>query len=159
MIGILAERCTGCGACVEICPAGAISPADGKVVVDKALCRGCEACLAACPSGAIVLVTQEGPAPETKRLPALCQEPAVVRVRTLPAPVPVRSRTLPVVGTALAWAGREILPRLADLLLDTLDRRTSCLQAKSVARSHRPLARGGKKRGQQNRYRQQGGRA
>ena len=28
------EKCVGCGACKETCPAGAISEADGKCVID-----------------------------------------------------------------------------------------------------------------------------
>ena len=32
------EKCVGCGACKENCPAGAISEADGKCVIDAATC-------------------------------------------------------------------------------------------------------------------------
>ena len=47
------ERCVGCGACVEACPAGAVSiDAAGAVRTDRSRCEGCGACVRACPSGA-----------------------------------------------------------------------------------------------------------
>ncbi len=111
MITINIERCTGCGACLEACPAGALYLVDGKAMVDKALCRECEACLAACPHGAIILTEQGEPMAELSRLPALRQE--AIQVRAQAAPVPFHSRVLPLIGTALIWAEREILPWLA----------------------------------------------
>lgn len=47
------ELCTGCGACMEICPADAITIENGvaKIVEDK--CRGCYACQNVCPAEAI----------------------------------------------------------------------------------------------------------
>ena len=165
VIVIDAQRCDGCGACVAVCPTGALYFVEDKVAIDGALCRECEACLTACPNGAIVFVVQEEPATEAARLPALVPEgsrrlqPEVIPVRVPPATVPLRSRALPMVGAALAWAGREIRPWLADLLLDTLDRYTTRLQAKDSARSRRISARGGKGKGQQRRHRQRGSRA
>jgi len=138
---------------------------EDKVALDGALCRECEACLAACPNGAIIFVVQEEPAAEAVRLPALLPEgprrlqPELIPIRMPPATAPLRSRALPIIGAALAWAGREIRPWLADLLLDTLDRYTTRLQAKDSARSRKVSARGGKGKGQQHRRRQRGGRA
>jgi coenzyme F420-reducing hydrogenase delta subunit/MinD superfamily P-loop ATPase len=54
-----AELCTGCGACVGICPYGAIraDSKNGDVLfvarVDPVLCQGCGACAVGCPSRAI----------------------------------------------------------------------------------------------------------
>lgn len=45
------ELCETCGACVDVCPAGAISLAPGAVTDGKA-CIMCGACVQACPSGA-----------------------------------------------------------------------------------------------------------
>ncbi len=46
------DECLGCGACVEACPAEAISEADGKYVINPDLCLDCGACEGACPVGA-----------------------------------------------------------------------------------------------------------
>ena len=47
------EKCVGCGACKDTCPAGAISEADGKCVIDAATCVDCGACAGGCPVEAI----------------------------------------------------------------------------------------------------------
>ncbi|MBN1657920.1 MAG: 4Fe-4S binding protein [Anaerolineae bacterium] len=151
-VRIDSERCSGCGACMEVCPTGALYLVDGRAVVDQALCRGCEACVTACPVGAIRLVTREEPAAEVTRLPAVRSEPEVIRIRTS-APVPVRSRAMPVVGAALAWAGREILPRLADIFLDRLDRRAAERQLTRASQGRDAVERGGKGGGRRHRHR------
>ena len=48
-------KCTGCESCVDECPAGAISMADGKAVVDADGCIDCGACIDACPVEALSL--------------------------------------------------------------------------------------------------------
>ena len=47
------ELCTGCGACVEICPTEAISLHDGKARVDGDKCVDCGVCESECPADAI----------------------------------------------------------------------------------------------------------
>lgn len=54
VIEIDPEKCTGCGECVEECPAGAITLND-VAVVNEALCKGCGACGGVCPTEAINL--------------------------------------------------------------------------------------------------------
>lgn len=49
-------KCTGCGNCVDICPAELFKLKDGKAVVVKGECFGCRACEASCPSKAIEVV-------------------------------------------------------------------------------------------------------
>ncbi|MEA3490247.1 MAG: 4Fe-4S binding protein [Candidatus Omnitrophota bacterium] len=45
-------KCTGCGACVDICPVDAIKIEDNKAVSSEE-CIGCRACETQCPTGAI----------------------------------------------------------------------------------------------------------
>lgn len=52
--GVLADRCDGCGRCVDACWYDAIHLADGKAVKsDK--CIGCGYCFQVCPTGALSL--------------------------------------------------------------------------------------------------------
>jgi ferredoxin len=46
------SKIVGCTRCLELCPAGAISPAGDHVTVDPNICAGCGQCAAACPTGA-----------------------------------------------------------------------------------------------------------
>jgi ferredoxin len=42
----------GCRRCLDLCPAGAISPAGDHVAIDPNICAGCGQCAAVCPTGA-----------------------------------------------------------------------------------------------------------
>ena len=44
--------CTGCGACLSVCPSGAIGFEDGRSTLDREKCTDCGACAAVCPSKA-----------------------------------------------------------------------------------------------------------
>jgi uncharacterized protein len=50
---IARKFCTACGACIDNCPADAISMQDGKAVIDAATCIGCGECLAVCRFDAV----------------------------------------------------------------------------------------------------------
>jgi len=57
---VIAEKCSGCGICVPLCPYNAISlkihgDERPRAQIDITQCHGCGVCTAACPSGAIVL--------------------------------------------------------------------------------------------------------
>lgn len=49
---VIAQKCTMCRCCIDICPVEAISPAD-KAVIDPLKCIGCGECLCACKFNAI----------------------------------------------------------------------------------------------------------
>ena len=48
------EKCTGCSACVEVCPVNAIEIKNDKAVVSDE-CIECSACVNECPNEAISL--------------------------------------------------------------------------------------------------------
>jgi len=135
LITINPERCTGCGACLEVCPEGALYLVDGRAVLDSQLCRECEICIAVCPTEAILSTEPVAPsATEPTHVPALRPEPEIVRVNTHPR-VFLRAKVLPVVSAALVWAGREIVPRLAEYLVYDLDRRVAERRRTPVSRT------------------------
>ena len=49
------DRCTGCGLCVEVCPAGTLTLVDGKAAVTGDRSLSCGQCAAVCPVGAITV--------------------------------------------------------------------------------------------------------
>jgi len=52
------EKCTGCGICLDVCPAGAIEVTE-KAVINDEICTGCAACIAECPNKAITIAQKE----------------------------------------------------------------------------------------------------
>ena len=53
-LSLAAERCVGCGRCVDVCPHGVFSVADKKAwIVERDLCMECGACAVNCPARAI----------------------------------------------------------------------------------------------------------
>ncbi|MDI7274763.1 MAG: 4Fe-4S binding protein [Anaerolineae bacterium] len=115
MIAVDLAKCTGCGACADVCPRGAVQIVAGHAEIDDARCERCAACVPACPEGALaevaapVAVVQErlpGPRPQ-----------AVIDVsppRT--PPVPWRQKVLPALGAVASYAAREVLPRVLEIV-------------------------------------------
>jgi NAD-dependent dihydropyrimidine dehydrogenase PreA subunit len=128
MVYVDTEKCAGCGICAEACPVGAISLTRGTAQVDQEKCTDCEACAEVCPTGAMLAVRE--PLKERVTVPSVRPAPEVIRVRPQPAPVSLRTRAVPAVGAALTFLGRNVAPRLANYLLNALDRRLS--QAQTV---------------------------
>jgi NAD-dependent dihydropyrimidine dehydrogenase PreA subunit len=57
------ERCTSCGACIEVCPVKAVRLENDNCVVDTDWCIGCGVCALPCPTGAISLIRKSGAVP------------------------------------------------------------------------------------------------
>ncbi len=54
------KSCVSCGACMNVCPKGAIKIFQGiYAVVDKKICVGCGICARTCPAGVIEVKTDE----------------------------------------------------------------------------------------------------
>jgi Fe-S-cluster-containing hydrogenase component 2 len=116
MLYVDETRCSGCGACVEVCTTGAISLGDGKAVINQEQCSQCEACFDACPERAILSVSARSLVPERDR-PAVVATSPSGQVRSISA------GAAPALAAALIYVGREVVPRVANLLLDALERR------------------------------------
>jgi ferredoxin len=46
------SQIVGCSRCLDLCPAGAITPQGDHVAIDPHICAGCGQCAAVCPTGA-----------------------------------------------------------------------------------------------------------
>ena len=137
-------RCTGCGACVEVCPVEAVALVDGKARVDEELCTGCGACVDACPEEAIQSVVQSElvPAPVGARLPRPYR----------PSPLAETA------GAAVVVAGTGLLVKAAGALARAVGRwltRRSAVTRPSAA-SGTPPAGGRGGTGRQRRHRRRG---
>ena len=54
-ISIDAEKCIGCGTCVEECFMGSLALIDEKALRDDETCKGCGRCATVCPQGAVTV--------------------------------------------------------------------------------------------------------
>jgi NAD-dependent dihydropyrimidine dehydrogenase PreA subunit len=60
-LSVSADRCVGCGACLEVCPHGVFTLSGGKAVIaDRGACMECGACKKNCPVGAIEVASGVG---------------------------------------------------------------------------------------------------
>lgn len=116
MVYVDGDRCTGCGACLEICPQGAIELVGGLANIDGGRCTGCEACVQACPEGAILVVTE--PAGERAVVPGVSPLSSIVPGRLASPPLSLGNRAVPLVVSTLTFLGREVAPRLIPRMLD-----------------------------------------
>jgi nitroreductase/NAD-dependent dihydropyrimidine dehydrogenase PreA subunit len=53
MITFHADRCNGCGLCVENCHEDSLALVDGAIQIDRVLCDACAQCIAICPRQAL----------------------------------------------------------------------------------------------------------
>jgi NAD-dependent dihydropyrimidine dehydrogenase PreA subunit len=107
------ELCAGCGACVEACPNEAILLKGNIATIDVRRCDQCGVCLEVCPTGALT-------SSELITMPVSAQPMTIVEPEH-PAPAP--ARLMPLIGSGLAYLGREIGPRLVDIFINALERR------------------------------------
>ena len=138
MLTIEVDRCDGCGACVKVCPEGAIQLVGGLAQISSKLCTECEACVQACPSGAIRVAR-----------PVAVREEPTATIAERPRP----STLATLVGATLSFIGSQILPRAADAIVGALDRR---LSEKPTAESRTVVPSEGRPGGR--RHRRRGGR-
>jgi pyruvate formate lyase activating enzyme len=47
-VGVMKEKCRGCGKCLMLCPAGALSLTNGKICLDRDRCVKCLLCVEEC---------------------------------------------------------------------------------------------------------------
>ena len=143
MVFINDAACNGCGECVDVCPNGALVFQNNHAVILQDLCQGCEICIDACPQRAILSAQEVQDCREVIRVPVMTPEVSVSHIE-LPERVPARELVFPVIGSAMLWFGRELLPRLADMALGYMDRRiqlSSSAQIQKVkARSFRQVS-------------------
>lgn len=64
LLFFMAEKCTGCGTCVEVCPNGAIKLIDGKSKTDRERCMWKGECASVCPNEARSIIGREMTAEE-----------------------------------------------------------------------------------------------
>jgi Pyruvate/2-oxoacid:ferredoxin oxidoreductase delta subunit len=102
MVWVDFPRCTGCGACIEVCPVEAITLVNDKAHIDHGICTGCEACINICPEDALQPVVQGELVPVRER------------------PVPAVRRPSPVAetaGAAVVATGVGLLAKAAGALV------------------------------------------
>jgi len=163
--------CAGCAVCVEVCPTGAINldENEGVSTIDPGLCNECLACLDVCPTGAIRQVESPElvPVREGKVIEGEVIEGEVIPATAsrLPAPARPSSQLVALTGAALTFVGNRLLPRIADALVNAIERRLAHgTNLGSSTTSLRPggkplkeqVANGGKGRGRQRRRRRRG---
>ena len=147
--------CTGCGVCVDVCPNESIQIVNDLAHIDQSLCQECESCLEACPEGAIVQVHD---LVETDKPPVRTVVESVSRPIEIASPVAVPQESggiRPWVEMALAFVGREIVPRVVDALRER-DQPSRAITETPQGRGAQARKGGGK--GRQIRRRRRGGR-
>jgi ferredoxin len=163
------ERCTGCGACVEICPVGAIALLDGEALVDQETCTGCLACVDVCPEGAVqplihgeIVPVQERPILAVQRARPLAETAGVaVAAAGVSVLAQVAGRLAQAVGRWLAQeltGGREVALRPSSLQQGKPLRSASRtgMNTDAAGPASRPSGRGRNGRGRQARRRHRG---
>ncbi|WOF15826.1 ferredoxin [Methanoplanus sp. FWC-SCC4] len=59
MIKVRREVCCYCGACISVCPEGALELIDAYLSVENETCKMCNICVRVCPLGALEASDEE----------------------------------------------------------------------------------------------------
>ncbi len=148
MIEVDLLKCTGCGRCVDVCPAGAMQVVAGHARVDGTRCQGCEACVAACPEGALSVVS--APVAPLGERPLKVRPDAVIEASSKGAVMPWHRRLLPALGTVASFAAREVLPRVLEYVASLPGKADATGSGGASATGQGPTA------GQRHRHRRRG---
>ncbi|MDO9546320.1 MAG: 4Fe-4S binding protein [Pelolinea sp.] len=110
------ELCDGCGNCISICPAGAISLVNGIAEIDKSVCTLCQKCVKDCPVGAISIV----------KLPQIVEKKSIQFSENLEVieAEPISSSAQHSIFSIVAYMGSKMIPRLIDLFLSKYEQRS-----------------------------------
>jgi len=129
-IHINQEVCAGCFACFDSCETNAITMINGKASINQQLCTQCENCMNVCPVNAIYAIEEE---PE-KVLPIKTAETIPVR-QPVNTPVAARKSSTALVPMLLLL-GKELLPRVTDLVINSIENRKSGSIVKQPSSQH-----------------------
>ena len=157
VIQVNQESCDSCGICVDACSVGAIQLVEQQAMINDALCTQCEACIDVCPTGSIAALSVPARSIAIAALPAA--ESRIVPVQNQAALPEMTSPTrglMPLAGAALIFLGREVAPRLTDLMIVALERRLARPTMTTVALTSAPsrnLTSQGRGERKQTRYR------
>ena len=110
-ISIDLSKCDVCGACVNACPAHAITRKGDTVMIDESLCTLCKRCFDVCPSGAI---SEEKSAEAVKETLSLVPQKIEV-IKAEPVLISEKQR-----GSILGEIALRIVPRLLDGLINLI---------------------------------------
>ena len=150
MLHMNLDACTGCGVCVETCPAGAMCLVAGKAVINTELCTVCQTCIGVCPTGAIMVVTPPVQAALTAVPPPAAAAPPSRKQGAAPGGLALWT------SIALALVEHQVAPRLADAFIVALERWQARPKPTQATTAWRDVIQGQVARGPTYRHRKRG---